>query len=56
MEHKFLMRYLLLLAVLLVLAFVVWGLRELSEEPSQDAVLVYEYRMNDDPVLINGRL
>lgn len=40
MEHKFLKRYLILLAILILLALAVWGLQELLEEPVHDAVLV----------------
>lgn len=40
MGHKFLVRYLILLVFLILLILAAWGLRELLEEPVQDAVLV----------------
>ncbi len=40
MGRKFLERYLILLAILILLALATWGLQELLEKPVHDAVLV----------------
>lgn len=40
MGHKFLVRYLILLAILILIALAIEGLQEFLEEPVQDAVLV----------------
>lgn len=40
MGHKFLVRYLILLTILILLALAAWGVQEFLEEPVQDAVLV----------------
>lgn len=47
MGHKFLMRYLILLVLLILLALAAHGVQELLDEPVQDAVLVL-YQMGDD--------
>lgn len=58
MEHKFLIRYLILLAILILAALTAWGIQELAEEPAQDAVLVYERNIggNRSPVLLQNDL
>lgn len=58
MEHKFLIRYLILLAILILAALIAWGIQELAEEPAQDAVLVYERNIggNRSPVLQQNEL
>lgn len=58
MEHKFLIRYLILLAILILAALTAWGIHELAEEPAQDAVLVYERNIggNRSPVLQQNEL
>lgn len=47
MRHKFLVRYLILLVILILIAAAAYGVQELLDEPVQDAVLVL-YQMGDD--------